>query len=63
MRTIRRMTVLTIVIMSAIFCLAQFSPKKHAAVCKNSCQQTAAAASIPEAEDFSLVGLLTLKFM
>jgi len=62
MRTIRRITTLTIVIMSAILCLAQFSPKKTATRCKK-CQQTAAAAAIPEPEDFSLIGLLTLKFM
>lgn len=62
MKAIRRMTIFTIVIMSAIFCLAQFSSKKTASLCKN-CQQTAAATSIYEAEDFSLMGLLTLKFM
>jgi hypothetical protein len=63
MKTIRRMTVLNIVIMSAIFCIAQFSPKKPATVCKSHCRQTTAGASISEAEDFSLMGLLTLKFM
>jgi len=62
MRTIRRITVMSIVIFSAIFCFAQFGPKKTVAVC-NKCHQTAATASIPEAEDFSLVSLLTLKFM
>jgi hypothetical protein len=64
MRTIRIMTALTIVILSTILCLAQFSPKRTATGYKK-CQQTAVAVpvSITEAEDFSLISLLTLKFM
>jgi len=64
MRTIRIITTLTIVIMSTLLCRAQFSPKKTATGCKK-CQQTAVAVPVPiiEAEDFSLVSLLTLKFM
>jgi hypothetical protein len=62
MRTIRRITGMTIVVLSAMFCLAQFSPKKQATVC-NEYQQQTTTASFGEAEDFSLISLLTLKFM
>ncbi|TKK68282.1 hypothetical protein FC093_11650 [Ilyomonas limi] len=62
MRTLKRITTLTIIILSAAFCLAQFSPKKTAPICEKRVQE-AAATSISDAEDFSLINLLTLKFM
>lgn len=62
MRTLIRMTVMTLVIFSAIVCLAQLGAKKHTTICKK-CQQEAKATVTPDAEDFSLIGLLTIKFM
>jgi len=56
------MTVMTLVIFSAIVCLAQLGAKKHTTICKK-CQQEAKATVTPDAEDFSLIGLLTIKFM
>jgi hypothetical protein len=61
MRTLRRMTATAIVILSALFCLAQLSTKRPAAICDRCDQET--AATITDAEDFSFIGLLTMKFM
>ncbi len=62
MRSFNTLTSLIIVILIVLFCLIQFNPKKPATLF-NTCQQQDAAASISEAEDFSLINLLTLKFM
>ena len=62
MRILNRTTALTIVILTAVICFAQFSPKKTAAN-TNKCQESCAAACISDAEDVSLINLLTLKFM
>ena len=62
MRTFKNITAITIITLTAIFCLAQFNPGKSAMVCKK-CQSQATVTSINEVEDFSLVSLLTLKFM
>ena len=61
MKAFKNITALTVAIVLAVICLAQFSPKQSATICKK-CQQEAAA-STSKAEDFNLISLLTLKFM
>jgi len=62
MRTFKNITAIVIVMLTAIFCLAQYSPKKPVPVCKKY-EQAAVVNSITDVEDFSLISLLTLRFM
>jgi len=61
MKALKNITAMTILALTAILCLAQFSNKKPASICKK-CQQEAAA-PVADAENFNLINLLTLKFM
>ena len=61
MKAFKNITLFIIAIVTAIFCFAQLRSKKPTTICKN-CQQEAAA-NAADVEDFSLVNLLTLKFM
>lgn len=62
MKLSKNIATFIIAVVMAILCFAQFSQKKSGTICKKYQQETATA-SVSDMEDFSLVNLLTLKFM